>query len=298
LRVRDEATPQTPVASCRRLTLEREDEELMKVVLFCGGAGMRIRDYSDQIPKPLVNVGQRPILWHLMKYYSHYGHKEFILCLGYGAHKIKEFFLKYDEWATNDFVLKHGGKTVEMLKTDIEDWKITFVDTGHESNVGERLRRVRRFVDRDEMFLANYADGLSDLPLDTYVDSFARRDKAACFLTVPVPQSFHVVHTNEHGDVTGLEPVTTSAVRINAGFFVLRPDVFDYMHPGEELVREPFERLIEEQRLLAYPYDGFWRAMDTFKDKVELDAIAAAGHPPWQVWDRPESESPAAAATS
>lgn len=256
----------------------------MKVVLFCGGAGMRLREYSEHIPKPLVDVGQRPILWHLMKYYSHYGHNEFILCLGYGAHKIKQFFLEYDEWATNDFVLSEGGRNVQMLGTDIDEWKITFVDTGIESNIGQRLRLVKRHLDGDEMFLANYADGLSNLPLDSYVENFMARDKVAAFMTVPVPHTFHIVHTNDEGDVTGLEPVSTSAVRINAGFFVLRQEIFDYMRPGEELVFEPFERLIAEQRLLAFPFDGFWRPMDTFKDKVELDRIAAVGDPPWQVW--------------
>ena len=118
----------------------------MKVVLFCGGMGMRLRDYSDQIPKPLVDVGQRPILWHLMKYYAHYGHKDFVLCLGHGAQKIKEYFLHYDEAATNDFVMTDGGRGVELLSRDIDDWRITFVDTGLTSSIGERLRRVRDHI--------------------------------------------------------------------------------------------------------------------------------------------------------
>lgn len=258
----------------------------MKVVLFCGGQGTRLRDYSDQIPKPLVTVGQRPILWHLMKYYSYYGHNEFILCLGYGGHKIKQYFLQYEEWLTNDFVLTQGGGHIQMRSTDIDDWAITFVDTGLDSNVGERLRRVRSYLADDEDFLANYADGLSDLPLDEYVDCFRRRGKTACFVTVPVPQSFHVVNCDDEGDVTSLEPVTSSAVRINAGFFALRREVFDFMRPGEELVLQPFDRLIERNQLMAYPHHGFWRPMDTFKDKLELDRIADTPNPPWQVWSR------------
>jgi glucose-1-phosphate cytidylyltransferase len=256
----------------------------MKVVLFCGGQGMRLREYSETIPKPLVPVGPRPILWSLMKYYAHHGHRDFILCLGHGARMIKEFFLNYDEWATNDFVFFGGGKPIELLATDIEDWRITFVDTGAESNVGERLRRVQSHLGDEEVFLANYADGLSDLPLDRYVDEFHARGAIASFITVPVPQSFHIVHADDRGDVVGLEPVATSAVRINAGFFVLRREIFDYMRPGEELVVEPFHRLIAEHRLMAYPYDGFWRAMDTFKDKLDLERIAGSGDPPWQVW--------------
>src|SRR5687768_8893066 len=144
----------------------------MKVVLFCGGLGTRLRDYSDSIPKPLVEVGTRPIIWHLMKYYAHFGHKDFILCLGYGGNAIKQYFLNYDESRSNDFVLSKGGKKIELEKSDIEDWTIRFVDTGMHSNVGERLRRVRRFLEGEEMFLANYADCLSDINCDTHIASF------------------------------------------------------------------------------------------------------------------------------
>lgn len=259
----------------------------MKVVLFCGGQGMRLREYSEQVPKPLVPVGQRPILWNLMKYYAHFGHRDFILCLGHAGHMIKEYFVKYDEWETNDFVLTGAGKPIELLASDMEDWRITFVDTGRTSNVGERLRRVQPYLEGEEVFLANYADGLSNLPLDRYIDTVLSRDCVASFLTVPVPHTYHIVHSDDAGDVIDLEPVATSAVRINAGFFVLRQEIFSYMRPGEELVVEPFHRLLNEHRLLAYPYDGFWRAMDTFKDKLDLDIIAGAGDPPWQVWDRP-----------
>jgi len=256
----------------------------MKVVLFCGGLGMRLRDYSDQIPKPLVEVGARPILWHLMKYYAHYGHKEFILCLGHGGAAIKNYFLKYDECVSNDFVYTDGGKNVELLSRDIQDWRITFADTGLSSSIGERLRRVRQYLGDDEMFLANYADGLSDLDLAGYVESFRKRGKTACFLTVPAPHTFHIVHSDAEQHVQRLEHVTRSPVRINGGFFVLRREIFDVMNPGEELVIEPFSRLIEKRELIAVPYDGFWQNMDTFKDKIQLDEMVGRGHAPWQVW--------------
>jgi glucose-1-phosphate cytidylyltransferase len=258
----------------------------MKVVLFCGGQGMRLRDYSDQIPKPLVEVGQRPILWHLMRYYAHFGHNEFILCLGHGATKIKQYFLDYNECVHNDFVLSDGGRNVELLSTDIDDWRITFVDTGLTSNIGERLRRVRHHIGDDEMFLANYADGLSDLDLDSYVKSFVERDVTACFLSVPAPHTFHIVHADEDEHVVRMEHIGRSPVRINAGFFALRREIFEVMNPDEELVLEPFERLIEQRQLIAVPYDGFWQNMDTFKDKIQLDEIMAAGNPPWQLWTR------------
>jgi glucose-1-phosphate cytidylyltransferase len=259
----------------------------MKVVLFCGGMGMRLRDYSDQIPKPLVEVGQRPILWHLMKYYAHFGHTDFVLCLGHGANKIKQYFLEYNECASNDFVLSDGGREIQLLRTDIHDWTITFVDTGLSSNIGERLRRVRSYLADESVFLANYADGLSDLDLDKYVNDFTQREKTACFLSVPAPHTFHVVNTDADNLVTSLEHIGRSPVRVNAGFFVLRQEIFDVMGPNEELVIEPFQRLIDRRELLAVPYDGFWQNMDTFKDKVLLDDLMASGCPPWEVWNHP-----------
>jgi glucose-1-phosphate cytidylyltransferase len=256
----------------------------VKVVLFCGGMGMRLRDYSDKIPKPLVEVGPQPILWHLMKYYAHYGHTDFILCLGYGADSIKRYFLEYDECRMNDFVYAEGGRSIELYNTDIQDWTITFVDTGRTSNVGERLRRVQPFLENDDEFLANYADGLSDLDLAAYVESFRQSGKIARFLTVPAPHTFHNVRTDGDGRVVEIEHISRTNVRVNAGFFAFRREIFDYMLPGEELVVEPFARLIEKGELVAEPFDGYWQPMDTFKDKNVLDEVAAGGVAPWQVW--------------
>lgn len=256
----------------------------MKVVLFCGGLGMRLREYSDRIPKPLAQLGSRPLLWHLMKYYAHFGHREFILCLGHGAAAIKRYFVDYDEYLSNDFVLVDGGRKMELLSQDIEDWRITFVDTGVHSNIGSRLLAVRPYLGDDEMFLANYADGLTDLNLDQHVAEFVRQDKTAAFLSVAVPQTYHIVRADESRCATELVHVRDSDIRINGGFFVFKQKLFDYMRPGEELVVEPFARLIAERQLLALPYDGFWRSMDTFKDKIELDDLLVRGRAPWQVW--------------
>ena len=254
----------------------------MKVVLFCGGAGMRLRDYSEKIPKPLVEVGPRPILWHLMSYYARYGHTDFVLCLGHGGAAIKDYFLKYDECASNDFVLSEGGRRIELLSRDIDTWRITFVDTGLHATIGQRLRAVREHVAGDEMFLANYSDGLSDVELDGYVDYFRERGKIACFLSVAAPHTFHIVHADEQHHVQKLEAVGRSIVRINGGFFVFRREIFDYIKEGEDLVLEPFDRLMESRQLLAYPFDGFWRNMDTFKDKQELDDLVRQGITPWK----------------
>jgi glucose-1-phosphate cytidylyltransferase len=256
----------------------------MRVILFCGGLGMRLRDYSDRIPKPLIEIGPRPVLWHLMSYYAHFGHKDFILCLGHGASAIKNYFLKYDECASNDFVLSGGGRRVDLLSSDIDDWRITFVDTGLQSTIGERLRAVRSHVDGEQVFFANYADGLSDLDLAAYLEYFLKRKKLASFVSVAAPHTFHIVEADADHHVRKLEAVGRSVVRVNGGFFIFRREVFDYIGEGEDLVLEPFDRLIAQRQLLAYPFDGFWRNVDTFKDKQALEEMYFRGDTPWQVW--------------
>jgi glucose-1-phosphate cytidylyltransferase len=259
----------------------------MKVVLFCGGLGTRLREHSDTIPKPLVNVGYRPILWHLMRYYAHYGHKEFILCLGYRGDLIREYFLKYNECMSNDFTLSEGGRRVELLSSDIEDWRITFVDTGLHSNIGQRLLRVREHLRGEEAFLANYSDGLSDLPLDQHIADFRNKDVTASFAAVRSWQTFHTVQSGEDGFVTGIGQAGNGDYLINGGYFVLRQEVFDEIQEGEELVEQPFRRLIDKRKLGVFRYRGFWQSMDTFKDKITLDRMEARGDCPWMVWKRP-----------
>jgi len=265
----------------------------MKVVLFCGGLGMRLRDYSETTPKPMVTVGYRPILWHVMRYYAHFGHKEFILCLGYKADVIKRYFLEYDETSSNDFVMSEGGKKVDLISSDIHDWKITFVDTGLHSNIGMRLKAVQPYLQGEEMFLANYSDGVSNLPLNPMIDYFRRQDAVACFVAVTPTQSFHLVRVREDGRVETIQHVKDVGMRINGGFFVFRRKIFDWMKPGEELVQEPFQRLAAAGQLLAYSYDGFWACMDTFKDKQLLEDLYSRGEVPWEVWKVP-SEAPQA----
>jgi glucose-1-phosphate cytidylyltransferase len=257
----------------------------MKVVLFCGGAGMRLRGYSDDVPKPMVQIGNRPILWHLMKYYAHFGHKDFIICLGYKGTVIKDYFLHYDESVSNDFVWSQGGRKVELLNRDIDDWTITFVDTGADSNIGERLKAVEPYLQGDEMFLANYGDGLSDVELPEMIENFRRSDAIASLLLVQPTASFDIVRLGSCGAVAGIDALTQADVWINGGFFVMRNEIFRYIQPGEELVRRPFQRLIEQQALLAYKCTGFWQCMDTFKDKQCLEELNQKGAP-WKVWRR------------
>jgi glucose-1-phosphate cytidylyltransferase len=257
----------------------------MKVVLFCGGEGMRLRGYSEDVPKPMVTIGSRPVLWHVMKYYAHFGHKDFILCLGYKANAIKDYFLDYEESVSNDFVFSQGGRKLDFMQRDIDDWKITFVDTGMRSTIADRLRLAEPHLDGDDMFLANYSDGLTDFQLPKMISEFARRDSYASFLSVqPRSSSLDTVQMDGDGSVRAIKTMKDSNVWVNGGYFVLRKEIFRYIKAGEELIYEPFQRLIGENKAWSYRYDGFWQCMDTFRDKQILDELDAAGAAPWRLW--------------
>ncbi|MGH8933267.1 MAG: sugar phosphate nucleotidyltransferase [Egibacteraceae bacterium] len=259
----------------------------MKVVLFCGGLGLRLRDYDPSTPKPMVPLGNRPILWHIMRYYAHQGHKDFVLCLGYKANVVKEYFLNYNEAVSNDFVLSDGGRRLDLMSRDIDDWCVTFADTGLRANIGERLRAVRQYVAGEEIFLASYGDGLTDASMNELVEDFRRRDAVASFLSVHPTYSFHFVAQRPDGIVTSIMDVKESEIRINGGYFIFRQEIFDYLEEGEELVEEPFQRLIKEQRLIGYAFDGFWAPMDTLRDRQRLDVLVESGSPPWALWQKP-----------
>lgn len=257
----------------------------MKVVIFCGGLGLRLREATPRLPKPMIPVGNQPILIHLMKYYAHYGHTDFILCLGHKADVFKEYFLNYNEAMSNDFVLADGGRTVELLHEDIANWRITFVDTGLRASIGQRLKLVERHLDQDEVFLANYGDGLSDLPLPSMIDQLVESDKTASFLCVRPNYSTHVVSFDEGLSVRGIQTMAQAGIWINGGFFVFRKEIFDSLGAGEDLIEEPFRRLIDRDALLAHRYGGFWAPMDTLKDKHNLESLFESGRPPWAVWE-------------
>jgi len=258
----------------------------MKVVLFCGGLGMRMREGPASAPKPMNMIGDRPLLWHVMRYYAHFGHTEFILCLGYGAAAVKDYFVHYDETQSNDFTLVGGGRDIEMHSTDITDWHISFIDTGLHSTIGERLMRVRSLVENDEMFLANYADTLTDAPLDKLVERFRRSpDAVVSMLAVPPVSTHHVVEMSDTDEVTGVRAVADLMQWENGGYFVMRPAIFDVLSDGEDMVPHAFDRLVPQRRLLAHRHHGFWRAADTFKDRAELEDMFHRGQCPWMLWD-------------
>ncbi|MGH1350970.1 MAG: sugar phosphate nucleotidyltransferase [Methyloligellaceae bacterium] len=253
----------------------------MKVVLFCGGFGTRISDYSEAVPKPMVPVGQQPIMLHIMKYYSQYGHHDFILCLGYKANVIKDFILNYKPETHSDCVVNNFGESITQLGDPHPKWNVSMIDTGMWRNIGERLWAVRDFLKDEEYFLANYSDGVTDAPLPQMIDNLKKSGKVASFMATRNPNRFHLVDFDENDNVRSFRDSMDSNIWINAGYFVLTPKIFDYMGEGEELVIEPFARLIEEDQLIAYKHDGFFRAMDTLKEKQELEFMMERGEIPW-----------------
>ena len=263
----------------------------MKVVLFCGGQGLRMRDFSNRIPKPLAPIGERPVLWHVMKYYASYGHRDFVLCLGYAGQQIKDYFINYKEWDSNDFTLSRSSKAPMLHQSDLDDWTITFVDTGTTSLLGERLRRVRHLLD-DEPFLCNYADSLTDCPIDDIVEHHRRTGATATVLAARPTRSMHVMDIDDQSMVRDIGPMTDSDIWINGGYMVLEPGIFDVIEPGEELVNEPFHRLAARQQLSAFRYDGRWVGIDTFKERQEMEDLWSEGNAWWAVWRGPNGRDP------
>lgn len=257
----------------------------MKVVLFCGGMGTRMREFSETIPKPLVNVGPRPIIWHLMRHFAHFGHKDFILCLGYKGEMIRDYFLHYDPLMSEDCRLEKGVPRLHGRGTDVPDWNIDFIDTGLQRNIGQRLMAVRHLLKDEEMFLANYSDQLSDLDLDVYLDTAKAKNCTASFVAVRPAGSYHSVASDQDGMVSHIGPWAESELWINGGYMLLRREIFDHIEPGDELVEAPFRRLIQKRQLFAYRHAGFWKAMDTYKDKLSFDDDYESGRRPWELWN-------------
>ena len=261
----------------------------MKVVLFCGGQGLRMREASEVVPKPMIPVGNRPILWHVMKYYAHFGYNDFVLCLGYKAEVIKHFFLTYNEALANDFVLSDGGAKVQLLKTDIHNWNITFVDTGLHASIGERLRAVQSPARDDEMFLANYGDTLTDAHLPTMIDRVEgdRRDRS--FLAVRPNYSFHVVSVNDDGRV---REITTSRVG--------HLDQRRLLRAAPRVPRRAAARARTSSRSRSSGWSrrpaarpsprGLLGADGHAQGQAVLESLHESGSRPWELWD-PDREA-------
>lgn len=263
----------------------------MKVILFCGGLGTRIREYSENIPKPMIPIGHQPILWHVMQYYRQYGHTDFILCLGHKASIVKEFFLNYRPQNFSDCIISGFGAKVELLSEPDRDWRVTLIDTGIWRNIGERLWAVRDQVRDEEIFLANYSDGLTNGDLDDMIDRFKKSGKVACFMAVRPPLTYHLADIDKDGEVRDFRSSDCSDIWINGGYFLFRREIFDFMREGEDLVLEPFRRLIELNQLMAYKHEGFWRSMDTLKDRQALEDMVEQGKMPWRVARPPDEKA-------
>lgn len=254
----------------------------MKVVLLAGGLGSRLGEESSIRPKPMVEIGHRPILWHIMQHYSHHGHHDFIVCLGYKGEHIKRYFA--DSLALGaDVTIDFATNSVEVLDTPRDDWRVTLVDTGQWTQTGGRLSRVRSLVG-DEPFLMTYGDGVSDVDLDELVAFHQREGRVATVTAVRPPARFGKL-TLEDGAVTHFdEKPQMSEGWINGGFFVLEPEVFDYIPGDVDFAREPLEGLASAGELSGFAHAGFWQCMDTSRDKELLNSLWDSGQPPWKVW--------------
>ncbi len=266
----------------------------MKVVIFCGGLGVRMGEETQRIPKPMIRIGNRPILWHIMRYYASWGHTEFVLCLGYKGDVIKEYFLANNEALFSDFVLDGYGREaeVELLNRDGGAWRITFADTGTRSTIGERLKLVEPYLGGDEVFMATYGDGLADVDLPDLTRTFEASGKLIMFSLVRPHFHAHLVQADADGTVHAVRAIDSSGVRINGGFFISRREIFDWIEPGDELVEETFAKLIPRGAVGAYAHDGFFGPMDTIKDQQWLEGLYDSGQAPWLRVGVDHAESP------
>lgn len=260
----------------------------MKTVILCGGYGTRIRDVAENIPKPMVPVGGVPILWHIMKYYAEWGHKEFVLCLGYKAEAIKDFFLNY-EAQTRDFTLMLGShKSIEYHSDHNEsDWRVTLADTGLDAMTGARLHKVRSYVADAEHFMLTYGDGLSDVDLGALVRFHKDHGKILTVTGVRPPGRFGELMSDGKGQVTEFnEKPQAGAGLISGGFFVCRKEIFNYLDDRDDLMfeQEPIHRLVTDRQMVVYEHPGFWQPMDTYRDYSYLNDLIKKGSAPWVIW--------------
>ncbi len=256
----------------------------MKTVILCGGRGTRLGAHGTTLPKALIEIGDKPVIWHLLKIYSHYGFDDFILCLGFLGNEIKRFFVEQN-WLNTDFTLeKHSNlpllKTVESL----ENWRVTFAETGLETNTGGRLKRIEKYLDGEEMFFVTYGDGLANVNLEKLVEFHKSHGRVATLTSVHPNSNFGLIKVDEDGLVTEFQEKPVMREWINGGFFVFNRRIFDYLDENSVLEREPLERLAREKELVAFPHAGFWKCVDTFKDNLEFNQLWTEGKADWKVW--------------
>ncbi|MDI6728689.1 MAG: glucose-1-phosphate cytidylyltransferase [Thermodesulfovibrionales bacterium] len=260
----------------------------MKVVILCGGQGTRIRGVDDNLPKPMIPIGQFPILWHIMKYYAESGYKEFVLCLGYKGQVIKEFFLNYETY-TSDFTLTLGtAKGMEFHNTHNEiNWKITLAETGLNAMTGARVRKIQKYLQGEENFMLTYGDGVGNVNIAELLAFHRSHGKVMTITGVRPPGRFGELMSNSEGKVTEFnEKPQASGGRISGGFFVCRKEIFNYLEEREDLIleQEPMRRLVCEGQMMVYEHDSFWQPMDTYRDYMLLNELYQKGKAPWVIW--------------
>lgn len=266
----------------------------MKVVILCGGHGTRIRDVSDNIPKPMIPLNGLPILWHIMKYYAHWGHCHFVLCLGYKGQTIKDFFLNYEPH-TRDFTLHLGSSARDGSSKSIEyhndhsesNWRITMAETGQNAMTGARVKRIQQYIGNDEHFMLTYGDGVGDINIEKLVQFHQTHGKILTVSGVRPPGRFGELMSDASGLVTEFnEKPQVSEGRISGGYFVCRKELFDYFSNDEGLVleQEPMRKLVADKQMMVYPHDGFWQPMDTYRDYAYLNSLCERNQAPWMIW--------------
>lgn len=258
----------------------------MKTIILCGGQGTRLKEETEYRPKPLVDIGGRPILWHIMKLYAHYDYHDFILCLGYRGNMIKEYFLNY-EAMNNDFTIRLNGRThLDFHQHDQDNFSVTLADTGPETMTGARVKRVQKYVG-DETFMVTYGDGVSDVDLEKLIEFHRAHGKLATVTTHRPLSRFGIMDLYPDGKVQEFAEKPQIDGWASAGFFVFEPQVFDYLWPEPDCVmeREPLERLAKDGQLMAYRHEGFFFAMDTYREYVQLNDLWSRGNAPWKVWE-------------
>jgi glucose-1-phosphate cytidylyltransferase len=258
----------------------------MKVVILCGGLGTRLKEETEFRPKPLVQIGEKPILWHIMKIFSHYGYNDFILCLGYKGEMIKEYFLNYD-YMNSDFTMGLGyKKDAKFYGNHCEsDWKVTLANTGVDTNTGGRIKRIEKYIGKDETFLAAYGDGVADIDLKKLIEHHRKKGKTATLTGVHPYSRFGVVEAGADDIVNGFKEKPRMDGWANVGFFVFQRQIFDYLEDNSVLETKPLETLSQKSQLTIYRHQGFWQCMDTFKDQKVIQGLWDTGKPPWKVWN-------------
>jgi glucose-1-phosphate cytidylyltransferase len=260
----------------------------MKVVILCGGFGTRIRDVADNIPKPMIPVGNKPILWHIMKYYATFGYNEFILCLGYKSNVIKEYFVNY-EINTSDFIIELGKKdSIEFMNVHHEkDWKITFAETGENAMTGARIKKIKKYIPQGEQFMLTYGDGLSDVDINKLIEFHNNSKRAMTLTAVRPPGRFGEIMSDADGKITEFnEKPNATEGRINGGYFVCNYDMFDFIADGDDVVFEqhPIKNMVSKGQLMQFNHNGFWQPMDTYREYSLLNEIYASNKAPWKKW--------------